>query len=150
MSAVPLLPGVEVRKVRAADARALGRVMWSAFRGSPDDEFDTVADAEIEVLQTLDGKWGPFSADASLVAVIAGEVVAAVLTVFDDAHGRIPLLAFAVIAPERQGRGLGGWLIENAVRCLDVVGITELHLAVAPTNPARRLYERLGFMEIGP
>lgn len=89
-------------------------------------------------------------ADSSFVAVMASKVVAAVLTVLDNAHGRIPLLAFGVTAPERQGQGPGGWLIENAVRRLDAMGITELHLAVAPTNPARRLYERLGFMEMGP
>ena len=82
--------------------------MWAAFRGSSDDEFDTGADAEAEVFQTLDGKWGPFLAEASLVAVLASEVVSAVLLVLDDAHDRTPLLAFAVTAPERQGQGLGG------------------------------------------
>ena len=146
--AVPHLPGVAVREVRTTDAPALGRVMWSAFRGSADDEYETVSDAEMEVLQTIEGKWGPFLAHASLVAVIGEEVASAVLTVFDDAHELAPLLAFAVTAPERQGQGLGSWLIENSVRSLDAVGITELHLAVTPTNPARRLYERLGFAEI--
>lgn len=147
---VPHLHDVDIREVRATDALAVGRMMWAAFRGSSDDEFDTVADAEAEVFQTLDGKWGPFLAEASLVAVLASEVVSAVLLVLDDAHDRAPLLAFAVTAPERQGQGLGGWLIENAVRSLDALGITELHLAVAPMNRALRLYERLGFAEVGP
>lgn len=125
--------------------------MWSAFRGSPDEEFATLADAETEVLETLKGKWGPPLSQASLVAVMGSEVVSSVLTVLDDAHDQTPLLAFAVTAPERQGRGLGSWLIEKAVRNLDRLAITELHLAVAPGNPARRLYERLGFIEItGP
>jgi ribosomal protein S18 acetylase RimI-like enzyme len=149
--AVVDLPGVESREVRTTDVPAVGRLMWSAFRGSSDDEFDTVADAELEVLETLDGKWGPFLSPARLVAVMGSEVVSAVLTVLDDAHDRTPVLAFAVTAPHCQGQGLGSWLIEKAVRILDALGITELHLAVAPMNPARRLYERLGFLEVaGP
>lgn len=57
----------------------------------------------------------------------------------------MPLLAYAATAPERQGQGLGSCVIENAVRRLNALGVTEFHLAVLPGSPARRLYERLGF-----
>jgi GNAT superfamily N-acetyltransferase len=119
--------------------------MWSAFRGSGDDEYETPADAEAEVLGTLDGKWGPLVGQASLVAAAGSDLISAVVVVLDSGHDRTPLLAFAVTSPEWQGHGVGGWLIENAIWRLDLAGITELHLAVSPTNPARRLYQRLGF-----
>jgi ribosomal protein S18 acetylase RimI-like enzyme len=144
LPAVPDCRGVELREVRTSEITDIGRVMWSAFRGSP-DEFETVADAETEVLQTLEGKWGPFVADASSVAVISDEIVSSALVVLDDAHHRIPLLAYTATAPEWQGQGLASALIENAVRRLDALGVTELHLSVLPGNPAPRLYERLGF-----
>jgi GNAT superfamily N-acetyltransferase len=142
---VPDLPGVALREVDEADTPDLGWVMWSAFQGSGDDEYETVTDAEIEVRQTLAGKWGSLVANASLVALIGRDIVSAVLIVLDAAHDQTPLLAFAVTIPEHQRKGLGGWLIENAVRRLDALGVTELHLAVLPGNPARRLYERLAF-----
>jgi len=68
-----------------------------------------------------------------------------VLVVLDSAHDETPLLAFAVTVPAHQGKGIGGWLIDNAVVRLDAAGITELHLAVHPGNRAQRLYQRKGF-----
>lgn len=148
LAAVPGLSGIARRGIERTDASALGKVMWSAFKGSVDDEYETISDAEQEVIQTMDDKWGPFVPYASLLAAIGQEIVSAAFVVFDQAHGLRPLLAFAVTIPEHQGRGIGGWLIENAVARLDAAGIGELHLAVLPTNPARRLYERLGFEEV--
>ena len=66
--------------------------MWSAFKGSVDDEYETISDAEQEVIQTMDDKWGPFVPYASLLAAIGQEIVSAAFVVFDQAHGLRPLL----------------------------------------------------------
>ena len=47
--------------------------------------------------------------------------------------------------PAWQRRGIGRWLIGESIRCLDGIGVKELHLAVTHGNPAFALYQRLGF-----
>ena len=57
--------------------------------------------------------------------------------------GYIPehILLFVTVSPDARGQGIGGRLIEH---CLDrCEGDVKLH--VEYDNPARRLYERLGF-----
>jgi ribosomal protein S18 acetylase RimI-like enzyme len=52
------------------------------------------------------------------------------------------------IAPEFQGRGIGGQLIRDLVREARQAG-APVYLSVLRANPARRLYERFGFEKIG-
>jgi ribosomal protein S18 acetylase RimI-like enzyme len=50
------------------------------------------------------------------------------------------------VAPEHQGEGIGGGLIEAAIERARAEGVRRLVLRVLSTNPAaRRLYERHGF-----
>ncbi len=48
------------------------------------------------------------------------------------------------VHPDHQGRGIGSWLLRRLLRDADEVGIPT-RLQVLRNNPARRLYERLGF-----
>ena len=48
------------------------------------------------------------------------------------------------LAPELQGHGLGAWLIEGVLAEAREAGAS-VELDVVKVNPARRLYERLGF-----
>ena len=66
----------------------------------------------------------------------------------------VDLLAIAVV-PERQGRGVGRWLLREVVaRARDMAGSTDLPLVdvtltVARENDAaRRLFESVGFREV--
>ncbi len=52
------------------------------------------------------------------------------------------LLLFIAVEPEQRGRGLGRRLIDRAVR--ECAGEVKLH--VEYDNPAKRLYERAGFV----
>ena len=47
-----------------------------------------------------------------------------------------------------RGRGLGGWLLNELAQAAEAEGFTRLSLSVAADNPARRLYERLGYDEV--
>lgn len=49
------------------------------------------------------------------------------------------------LLPAHQGRGLGAWAVAQAFERAVELGKPELRLRVYPENPARRLYERLGF-----
>ena len=141
----PLPAPVSVRGLGRADGSALGRLMWRAFQGGPDDEYGSAEDADADAAGALAGRWGPVVWQASLAAGLGSVVVSAVVVVLDDAHEDRPLLAFALTDPAWQRRGIGRWLIGESVRRLDEIGVKELHLAVTRGNPAFTLYQRLGF-----
>lgn len=89
-----------------------------------------------------------FSADAGrggfvMLGEIDGELAAALVMLRTGMGGYVPenLLLFVGVVPERRGQGLGRALIEAALNETD--GGVKLH--VEHDNPARRLYERLGF-----
>lgn len=62
----------------------------------------------------------------------------------DDAT---PELSIALL-PECRGRGIGTQLLEAMLEAART-RYTALSLSVSPENPARRLYERLGFVVVG-
>lgn len=89
--------------------------------------------------------------------------ISALLAVDNALSGELPLgfvltrlaadeaeiLTFAVV-PEERGKGIGRRLIHEAVDSLRARGARAVFLEVAPANvPARRLYERAGFTEVG-
>lgn len=57
------------------------------------------------------------------------------------------LIDIALIA-DRRGRGIGRHLLDHVLAEADALG-RSIRLFVEPANPARRLYERLGFRETG-
>ena len=60
---------------------------------------------------------------------------------FGEAH-----LEFIGVHPEAQGQGIGKALLSKAIEYMfSFAKINELTLAVRENNPARRLYERVGF-----
>ncbi len=78
-----------------------------------------------------------------LVATEGEEVVGSVVILDTGMSGYIPehILVFVGVRPEMRGRGIGGRLVEEALaRCK---GDVKLH--VEYDNPAKRLYERIGF-----
>lgn len=145
--ALPTEP--DCRNVVEEDAPALGALMLAAYRDTVDYEGETLTDAVAEVRKTLAGGYGPFLSNCSFLAERAGGPVAACLVTLGD-DGRTPLLAFSITHPGFQRQGLAGRLIGNAAKALIERGFTELALVVTGTNePARRLYEKLGFRSAG-
>lgn len=59
-----------------------------------------------------------------------------------------PELGIAV-APPHRARGVGRALLEALIDAARADGHPALSLSVAPANPARRLYESLGFRKVG-
>jgi len=78
-----------------------------------------------------------------VLASVEGHLAGAVVFLETGMAGYVPevLLLFACVNPEMRGRGLGRRLIEAGLE--SCTGQVKLH--VEPDNPARRLYERLGF-----
>jgi GNAT superfamily N-acetyltransferase len=135
--------GLVERCVVPGDGPALGRLMVDAYRGTVEDHGEDETWHRAEAAKTLEGYFGAVVWHASLVAIDAGNLAGACL-VTDD--GLCLLLAFAVVAPCWQGRGVGTALIVRSAQALLAAGHREWTLAVTAGNPARRLYERLGFV----
>lgn len=78
-----------------------------------------------------------------LVAETAGKTAGSLVMLRTGMSGYIPenLLLFVAVDPSLRGRGLGKKLVERA---LELAG-GEVKLHVEYDNPARRLYERVGF-----
>ncbi len=77
------------------------------------------------------------------LAGLDGRLVGALLMLRTGMAGYVPsnILLFVSVDPSCRGAGLGGRIITESVR--DLAGDVKLH--VEYDNPAKRLYERLGF-----
>jgi GNAT superfamily N-acetyltransferase len=142
---VPAPPGpVASRPLAAGDGPALGRLAYAAYRGSVDDNGEHEAWHVADLTAALGGEYGRFMTPVSRAVPAGDELAGAVVfTWWDD----LPLLAFCLTHPDHRGRGLATRLITHAARELAADGHHAMHLAVTETNPARALYERLGFRE---
>lgn len=141
--------GPGARLLGPDDAAALARLMLDAYRGTIDDEGESLEGAVAEVNETLAGGYGPMVWEASFVVPSADDP-----SVLDSAsivtlsRGE-PLLAFSVTRPEVKGRGLAGMSIRASVRSLARLGHARIVLVVTAGNTsAERLYEKLGFRDI--
>jgi ribosomal protein S18 acetylase RimI-like enzyme len=96
----------------------------------------------------------PRPSDYGLIAEQDGPVGAAWYRTFTDAsHGfgfvaeDVPELAIAVIASRRH-EGIGRRLLVDLIDASVVQGYPALSLSVREANPARRLYESVGFVVV--
>jgi ribosomal protein S18 acetylase RimI-like enzyme len=137
-------PGdVNHRTVERSDTSALGTLMLAAYRGTVDDEGETLQDAVAEVENVLGGSYGPFASDASLVTEDGDGLVGASLVAIADSR---PLLLYLVVRPDAKGRGVGTSLVVGTGNALREAGHAELDLFVTQANePAVNLYRKLGF-----
>ncbi len=129
------------------DRRGLGELLFRAYEGGPDQEEDTVEEGEQEVARTLDGTYGPLVPEASFVLRDDRGPIAATFVV---RHAAALLLAHAVVHPRARGLGVGTAMIRRSIAAVAAAGETEIHLAVHPENRARKVYERLGFVDEEP
>ncbi|MGP4074295.1 GNAT family N-acetyltransferase [Halobacillus sp. K22] len=99
--------------------------------------------------------WGR-PGDVAILAVRGGERIGAVwCRLFEEEgapHGfinrDIPVLSLALL-PEHRNRGIGSLLLDRFMEELKCKGYSSLSLSVDPDNPAKRFYERKGFVKIG-
>ncbi|MBO1415716.1 GNAT family N-acetyltransferase [Streptomyces sp. FH025] len=81
---------------------------------------------------------------SSLLAVDAEDRVVGGL-VLTDRDG-LPWIAEVFRHPQRGYRGLGADLLRRAIADAAARGLADVHLVVSEGNPARRVYESLGFL----
>lgn len=146
LSDIPAAPSPPAsRPVRAGDGPALGRLAMAAYGGGVDDPHQPEAWHVEDLTAALAGRYGRLLTPVSAVVDADDGLAAATLFTWWD---ELPFLAFCLTHPDRQRRGLAGGLIGQAAQALAAEGHRQAHLVVTETNPARRLYERLGFREV--
>lgn len=126
-------PQPEISEARAPDAAAIARLHSAAFhRGWSEDELESLLlDRSVIAHRALAGR--------KLVGFILSRVAA------DEAE----ILSIAVAA-SRRSRGLARQLLDLHLRRLAGLGTRSVFLEVDPDNvPARRLYQRAAFQEVG-
>ena len=115
------------------DARAFATVHGQSFhRGWSADEFESLlSDRQVVAHRALSGRM--------LMGFILSRMAA------DEAE----ILSIAV-APARRGHGLARILLDLHIRRLAGLGVRTVFLEVDQDNrPARRLYDRAGFRQVG-
>jgi ribosomal protein S18 acetylase RimI-like enzyme len=117
--------------------------MLEAYRGTIDDEGETLDDAREEIARTFDGEYGSFLPRASVVAEHGSRLdSASLVTIWEG----LPFLAFTMTHPEAKNRGLGTALVARSIQLLQAAGYERLRLMVTEGNDAAiHLYEKLGF-----
>lgn len=145
------VPDLACRTVGPADADALADLMLDAYRGTVDYNGETIADARAEIGRTLAGYYGPFSPDCSFAVEERGALQSATLVALLDEGltDPTPLLVYTMTRPGAQRRGLASALILRSAEALRAAGHNRLLLMVTAANlPARRVYDRLGFIPV--
>lgn len=100
-------------------------------------------DARPDILKAIRYAMDPHRGGLILVREDQGEIKGVVVLNATGMEGYIPanILVYIAVHPSLRGQGLGRALMEKALALTR--GGVALH--VEPDNPARRLYERLGF-----
>jgi [ribosomal protein S18]-alanine N-acetyltransferase len=100
-------------------------------------------DKPADILRALEYAFNPEHGGFLMLARLEGKLAGALLMLKTGMSGYIPenVLLFVTVTPSLRGKGIGRKLIDHAVR--QCSGSVKLH--VEYDNPARRLYERMGF-----
>jgi GNAT superfamily N-acetyltransferase len=143
---------IELRAASSDDLELLKRALFEAVSWNPERElppYEFVI-AHPELARYHDG-WGR-TGDLGVIAERDGEALGAALcrlfTAENHGHGYVddetPELAVAVWDGHR-GEGIGTQLMDAIEQAARDAGCSQISLSVDADNPARRLYERLGY-----
>jgi ribosomal protein S18 acetylase RimI-like enzyme len=147
---------MRIRPGGADDLGFLERMLFEAFFWDPAAERPPLAAfRETAEFAKLLAGWGR-RGDRAVVAERHGAPLGAAwfrlwtpeLHSYGFVDARTPELGIAV-APAHRARGFGRALLDGLVEVARADGHPALSLSVAPANPARRLYESLGFRRVG-
>jgi GNAT superfamily N-acetyltransferase len=145
---------VRYRPAGADDFTFLAMMLGEAAVWRPDKQTPTADEvlADPRYARYLTG-W-PRQGDSGLVAEQGGPLGAAWYRIYTEAiHGYgfvaedVPELSIAVIASRRR-EGIGRRLLVDLIEASEIHGHRALSLSVNDGNPARRLYESVGFVDV--
>jgi len=147
---------VGIRELRADEVSFLEDMLYAAIAWNPERRLPLPKPELLQLpqLAMFHEGWGR-EGDTALVAELDGRRVGlAWYRLFtEDVHGEgfvdeaTPEVAIAVIEGER-GNGIGAALMQAIHERARADGAARISLSVDQDNPARHLYERLGYVEV--
>ena len=140
------IPAIEYEAFDVNDIDTAAWLMVQGYRGTVDwDDGDDEEEAASEIRTTLSGGYGAFLPLASLQIRKNERVVSQIVcTLFEES----PLITFVYTHQDHKNQGLASALIHAAGVSLREQGFSKLSLYVTESNPAVRLYEKLGFSRV--
>ncbi|MBX9721485.1 MAG: GNAT family N-acetyltransferase [Candidatus Obscuribacterales bacterium] len=142
---IDFVPTHTATALTSAQAEQFGELLYASYKGTVDDEGETLEESKQEAKESLDGKYGPAIWEASF-AISANNMLASACLVIDRQG---PFMAYVVTSPQFQGKGLAKELIFHSLNALHLRADKNLTLVVTATNtPALALYRKLGFQEM--
>jgi GNAT superfamily N-acetyltransferase len=145
-----------VVEIRPAAANDLDAIKWALYEslawssGLPPAEL-VLRHPQAERYHRDWGRPGDLGVIATLGDELVGVAYCRLFTEEDHGHGyvddRTPEIAIAVRDGHR-GQGIGGTLLRALADLARAKGFSRLSLSTDLANPARRLYERVGYREI--
>ena len=138
------VPAVNLTSLEQIPLSKSAALMVDAYQGTVDwSEGDDELVAEHELKQAISGGYGQYLASASLAKVDErGEPLAEIACAL---IASIPTILFVFTAKSHKRRGHAEALIRAAAFELQRTGYKQVALYVTDSNPALRIYQRLGF-----
>jgi predicted GNAT family acetyltransferase len=134
----------KVARVSDFEVEQLADLMVDAYRGTTDwEDGDDEIVAAAEIRATTSASYGQFNSDAS--GVITDSNGLPVSALFVSHLEGLPTILFVYTAKSAAGEGHATTLIKRAAAVLAEQGLDEVVLYVSEENPARMLYQKLGF-----
>jgi GNAT superfamily N-acetyltransferase len=131
--------------VSPEDAEELGELLLAAYRGSVDDEGETLEEAVAVVEGFFKGAYGPPLLDTSRCLRDQGGILSACLVSHWEKR-QAPLICFIMSHPAHKGKGLGRTVLEAALRFLATGGYLQVHAFITEGNiPSEALFLSRGF-----
>lgn len=142
------IPGLNLRSWESGDAERLAPALVASYGPEhPDAAGPDVAEATTSLVHMTDDPDNPVMGGATQVALLDGQPVGAALVLRSEhvLPWRGPWLMNMFRSPDPAVPGVGAAMLVRALDVLRADGEPHLGLAVTSSNPARRVYERLGF-----
>ena len=148
LGAPPDVPGVSFRPWEDGDAPHLAEAFLGAYgAGHPDQREPDTEKAGEYLLHTAEDPDNPCMS-GTLVAVHEGAPVAAALVLRSDhVPGWCGPWLMNTFRSPRAPKGLGAAMLTRSLHEVRDAGGPHMGLAVTAANPARRVYQRLGFVD---
>ena len=147
---------VGIRELRADEVSFLEDMLYAAIAWNPERQLPLPKSELLDLpqLRIFHEDWGR-EGDTALVAELDGQPVGLVWYRFftEDVHGEgfvdeaTPEVAIAVVEGQR-GNGIGAALMQAIHERARADGVARVSLSVDHDNPARHLYERLGYVDV--
>jgi RimJ/RimL family protein N-acetyltransferase len=139
-SGLSLPEGFVMRTPAAGDKELLAALMLDSFRGTIDDEGESLEDAIAEIARYLGAE--AYLA-ASRVADRGGEILAAVLM---SRIAGLPVVGYVMTRADYKGRGFARVLLDAAVATVWQDGHDEVEAFITAGNrPSEAVFTRAGF-----